>query len=177
MVMYDPASRGIEMVPAQSLVGLPGEIGVDRESVHLCNIYSLEEELYDVLQKLEADYNKIIPEVIEYDAKFCDDAEIIIISHGVVSRAAWDAVKMLRDQGVRAGYFRPITLRPFPQEALKKAAASARKILVVESAVNQLQRLVKENLYGLTLGIESLAKPGVGIDADEIVARYKEIQG
>lgn len=177
MVMYDPASRGIEMVPAQSLVGLPGEIGVDRESVHLCNIYSLEEELYDVLQKLEADYQKIIPEIVEYEQKFCDDAEIIIVSHGVVSRAAWDAVKMLRDQGVRAGYFRPITLRPFPQEALRKAAASARKILVVESAVNQLQRLVKENLYGLTLGIESLAKPGVGIDADEIVARYKEIQG
>lgn len=176
MVMYDPASRGIEMVPAKPLVGLPGEIGKDRECVHLCNIYSMEEELYDVLQVIEADYQKMIPEVVEYDEQFCEDAEILVVSHGVVSRAALDAVKILRQEGLAAGYFRPITLRPFPQEAIKKVAARCKKVLVVESAINQLQRLVKENLFGITLELEALAKPAVGIIADEIVDKYKKIR-
>ena len=176
MVMYDPAARGIELVPANPIIGLSGEIGVDRECVHLCNIYSLEEELYEVLQKMEADYQKMTPEVVEYDARFCEDAEIIVVSHGVVSRAGQDAVKILRAQGFPAGYFRPITLRPFPQEALRKAVKNCKKVLVVESALNQLQRLVKENLYDVALEVDALAKPAVGIIADEIVARYKEFR-
>jgi 2-oxoglutarate ferredoxin oxidoreductase subunit alpha len=175
MVMYDPLARGIEMVPAQRFVGLPGEIGVDREAVHLCNIYSMEEELYEFLQKVESDYKKMSPEVVEYEEKFCEDAEILVVTHGVVSRAGIDAVKCLRDQGIKAGHFRPITLRPFPEEAIRKVAARCKKVLVVESAINQLQKLVKENLFGLSLEIHSLSKPAMGIIADEIFARYKEI--
>lgn len=175
MVMYDPAARGIEMVPAQKFVGLPGEIGVDREAVNLCNIYSMEEELYEVLKVIEADYQKMAPEVVEYDAKYCEDAEILVVSHGVVSRAGLDAVECLRARGIPAGYFRPITLRPFPVDAIRQAAGRCQKVLVVESAINQLQKAVKEHLFGLPIEVHSLAKPAVGIIADEIFAKYQKI--
>ena len=102
---------------------------------------------------------------MEYESKYCEGAEIIIVSHGVVSRAADDAVKILRNQGIKAGYFRPITLRPFPQQQLRQciAQSNAKQLLIAESAYGQLERLIKQEIYGETIKIDNLFMPGVGI--------------
>ncbi len=175
--MYDPQDKGIEMLEPYPLIGIPGKIGENREPQHLCNIYSLEEELYDVIMKVSAEYEAISPEIVEFEAKNCEDAEIIIISHGVVSRAADDAVKILRAQGIKAGYFRPITLRPFPQQQLREAIAQsgAKKLLIAESAYGQLDRLTKQEIYGETVKIENLFMPGVGIIDYDIIQKVKSI--
>ncbi len=177
MEMYDPEDRGIKMVDTYPLVGLPGQIGVNREPQHLCNIYSLEEELYEVVLKHAAEYEAIIPEVVEYEEKACDDADIIVVTHGIVSRAADDAVKALRAQGIKAGYFRPITLRPFPQKQLREAIAKsgAKKLLVAESAYGQFERLLKQELYGETAKLETLFMPGVGIIDYDIISKVKAV--
>mgnify|MGYP001009850095 FL=1 len=144
--MYDPETRGIKMIDTYPLIGLDGSITTaEREPQHLCNIYSLEEELYDVVLKNSAEYKSISPEIVEYEERQCEDAEIIILSHGVVSRAADDAVKALRAQGIKAGYFRPITLRPYPEKQLRAAIAKsgAKKLLIAESASGQLYRLTR----------------------------------
>jgi len=173
--MYDPEDRGIEIIKPYSLVGLEGHIGEGREPQHLCNIYSLEEELYEVVLKFAAEYNAMAPEIVEYEEKECENADIIVVSHGVVSRAADDAVKILRSQGIKAGYFRPITLRPFPQKQLREviAKSGAKKILIAESSYGQLERLTKQEIYGETVTIESLLKPGVGIVDYDIVNKVK----
>lgn len=175
--MYDPEDKGIEMIKPYPLIGKEGIIGKDREPQHLCNIYSLEEELYDVVMKLSADYESIASELVEYDAKYCEDADIIVVSHGVVSRSADDAVKALRVQGIKAGYFRPITLRPYPQQQLRDAIAQsgAKKLLIVESAYGQLERLTRQEIYGETVKIEHLYKPGVGIIDYDIISLVKSI--
>ncbi len=175
--IYDPADKGIQMEPGQAMVGLPGKIGEDRGPAHLCNIYSMEEELYDVVLELDAAYQKVIPELVEFEEKLCDDAELIILSHGVVSRAADDAVRQLRDQGIRAGYFRPITLRPFPAQALREVLqkSQAGKILVAESSLGQLMRLVRQEIYGETAEISGLLMPGVGIIDRDIIAMAKSL--
>ena len=175
--IYDPADKGIQMEPGQAMVGLPGKIGEDRGPAHLCNIYSMEEELYDVVLELDSAYQKVIPELVEFEEKLCDDAEIIILSHGVVSRAADDAVRQLRDQGIRAGYFRPITLRPFPAQALREVLqkSQAGKILVAESSLGQLMRLVRQEIYGETAEISGLLMPGVGIIDRDIIAMAKSL--
>ncbi|MGR6837239.1 ferredoxin oxidoreductase [Syntrophomonas erecta] len=175
--MYDPEERGIKMVETNPLLGVEGHIGENREPQHLCNIYSLEEELYDVVLKHAAEYEKISPELIEYEERECEDADIIIVSHGVVSRAADDAVKALRAQGIKAGYFRPITLRPFPQAQLREVIAKSgtKKLLVAESAYGQLYRLMKQEIYGETVPIETLFKPGVGIIDYDIINKVKSV--
>ncbi|MCL2336273.1 MAG: ferredoxin oxidoreductase [Firmicutes bacterium] len=177
VVFYDPAERGIKMVPTEAYVGRPGMPGVDRPPMHMRNTYNMEEELYEVLQEYLADYAKAAPEIEEHEAFDTADADLVVISHGVVSRACKMAVQELRQQGYKVGYFRPITLRPMPEKALREVAATAKQFLVVESAQGQLARLLKEAMYGGTAEMLTLFKPGVGVTSEEVVARVKEIKG
>ncbi|MGE5453756.1 MAG: hypothetical protein ACM3O9_01020 [Methylocystaceae bacterium] len=174
--MYDPAERGIKLVKPEPFLGKPGKIGVDRECVHLCNIYSMEEELYEVVQKFQAEFDRIAPEIMESDSYACEDADVIVVSHGVICRVADDAVKALQAEGLKVGYFRPITLQPFPTPHLLEAISKgAKKLLVVESAQGQLLKIIREAIYGQTIPIESLLKPGMGIMDNEIIDKVRSI--
>jgi 2-oxoisovalerate ferredoxin oxidoreductase alpha subunit len=64
------------------------------------------------------------------------DADIILTGYGTSARIARSAVDVLREKGIKAGLFRPITLSPFPTEALN-ACATGKKILVVEMSNGQ----------------------------------------
>lgn len=65
-----------------------------------------------------------------------EDAEVLLTGYGSCARIARSAVDALRAKGVKAGLFRPITLFPFPEEELQKAA-KGKKILVVELSNGQ----------------------------------------
>ncbi|MTI93872.1 MAG: ferredoxin oxidoreductase [Firmicutes bacterium] len=174
LTIYDPAEKGIEMVKPEPFVGRPGMPGVDRPTQYLRNTYNTEVELYDAVMDIAKDYEAAMEDLMEWENFMTDDAETLIVAHGVVSRAAQGALPELRDAGIKVGHFRPITLRPFANEELRKAAKNAKKILVVESAYGQFLKLVKEALYGMDLPIETILRPGVGITSEEIVARIKE---
>lgn len=173
LTIYDPESRNIELVYPEPYVGLEGLAGVDRAPQHLRNTYNMEDELYDIICDLVDSYYKIAPEVVEYSENKTDDAEILLIAHGIVSRAMEGAVKMLREEGVKAGSFRPITLRPFPGDQLRRCADKAQKLLIIESAQGQLKKLVTDAIYGCTTPIETLFKPGESITVEEIVSVSK----
>jgi 2-oxoglutarate ferredoxin oxidoreductase subunit alpha len=175
LTIYDPEIRGIDLVPAAPLVGAPGTPGVDREPNHLRNTYNTEEELFQVIREMATEYDRIAPDIIEYDAQDCADAEIVLLSHGVVSRACLTAAHRLRELGIKAGYFRPITLRPFPEDQLRQVAAKTRRLMVVESAEGQLAKLVMQSIYGLTTPIEKYYRPGLGITAEEVVSQVENL--
>ncbi|MGI6551716.1 MAG: ferredoxin oxidoreductase [Clostridia bacterium] len=175
LTIYDPELRGIQMVPTEPYMGKPGVPGVDREPAHLRNTYNMEDELYEVVLDLKKAYEAAAPEIVEHQEFLTEDAEILVIAHGIVSRAVQGAVKILREQGVKAGHFRPITLRPFPGEELKRVASKAKKILIAESAVGQLSRMVKEQLYGLSVPVEDYFRPGQGITVEEVVEKVKTL--
>jgi len=69
----------------------------------------------------------------------CEDAEVLIVAIGISARAARRAVDVCRAEGLRVGLFRPITLWPFPDGALREAAANARAVLVPEMNNGQLR--------------------------------------
>lgn len=69
----------------------------------------------------------------------CADADILVVAIGISARAARRAVAQARARGVAAGLFRPITLWPFPEDALRTAATHARAVLVPEMNAGQLR--------------------------------------
>lgn len=173
LTIYDPAARGMKLVPAETALG-GNKAG--KQFKHLRNTYNTEEELYEVISKHVADYDQMAKKISEFDAVGCDDADIVIVAHGIVSRAAITAYNQLRAQGKKVGYFRPITVRPFPGAQLRAIADKARKLLVAESAQGQLLKLVQTGIYGSTVTIETLLRPGVGITSEEIVEAVEQIK-
>jgi 2-oxoglutarate ferredoxin oxidoreductase subunit alpha len=77
-------------------------------------------------------------EIDKYESLEVKDAQYLIVAIGISARAAARAVSDLRDAGIKAGLFRPITLWPFPEEAFAKASAKAKAILVPEMNAGQL---------------------------------------
>ncbi|MEG6584216.1 ferredoxin oxidoreductase [Dendrosporobacter sp. 1207_IL3150] len=170
LTIYDPEEKGIQLVKPRPIVADTAD--PNRKVKHLRNCLNTEDELYEILKGHQADYDSLAPKVVEWDAQGCEDAETIILSHGVVSRAALGAYKKLRDEGKKIGYFRPITIRPFPDQQLKEAIKGAKRLLVAESAYGQLLKMVQHNIYGSTIEIVPMLRPGVGITSEEI---YDEV--
>jgi pyruvate/2-oxoacid:ferredoxin oxidoreductase alpha subunit len=77
-----------------------------------------------------------------------EDAEVLLVGFGIVSRVLRSAVETLRRDGLKAGLFRPITLWPFPSEALREAAAKVQKVIVVELSNGQMVEDVRLALDG-----------------------------
>lgn len=170
LYIYDPVEKGIPLADATPFLGKEGMPGVDREPTHLRNTYNTEEELLEVIGGIVKEYERITPELIEYEAKDTEDAEIVVIAHGIVSRAARAAAQTLRNEGLKVGYFRPLTLRPFPAAELRKVAQKAQTLVIAESAQGQLLKLVQEAIYGEAVPLETYFKPGQGITGEELEA-------
>lgn len=73
------------------------------------------------------------------DLFFCDDAEIIIVASNTPARMVKGAIQILRERGLKAGLFRPITLWPFPIDSLKPILKNAKRLMVVEASNGQLE--------------------------------------
>jgi len=177
LTIYDPDERNIEFIPPEPFLGKEGAAGIDRDPAHLRNTYNMEDELYQVIRELVDAYNEVAPEIVEYREQETEDAEILIVAHGIVSRAAEGAVVRLRQEGLRIGSFRPVTLRPFPAEQLRRCADRVKRLLVVESAEGQLKKLVADAIYGCTTPIDTLFRPGESITVEEIVSAAKGLIG
>ncbi len=95
-------------------------------------------------------YEALKKDVTRYDEFMADDAEILIVAIGSPSRVAQSAVRMLRSEGVKVGLFRPITVWPFPYDALREYAKSKRvkAFLVAEMNWGQMVEDVKLSVLG-----------------------------
>ncbi len=105
----------------------------------------------------------------------CEDAEIVLVAIGIGARAAEQAMRDLRAEGIRAGLFRPRTLWPFPGAALKQATKGARAVLVGEMNEGQMVLEVERLLAG-DLAVHFLGKnDGEAITPGEIAAKTREV--
>jgi len=110
-------------------------------------------------------------EIISYEKFMLDDAEIAIISTGIVSRSAIRAVKILRERGVKAGLLKLNTIWPFDFEMIEELAEQVKRIYVPEMNLGQLYHLVKEGANGKA-EVELIAKIGGEVHTPmEIVER------
>jgi pyruvate/2-oxoacid:ferredoxin oxidoreductase alpha subunit len=113
----------------------------------ISSIYLEPDELEDHERKLEAKYMRAHVEA-RHELYQTEDAEVLLVGFGIVSRVLRSAVETLRQEGLKAGLFRPITLWPFPSEALREAAAKVQKVIVVELSNGQMVEDVRLALDG-----------------------------
>ena len=73
-----------------------------------------------------------------YEEFMAEDAEIMVVAFGVAARVARNAIVAAREKGIKAGLIRPITLWPFPKQALKAAAKYAKAFVSVELSMGQM---------------------------------------
>ena len=69
---------------------------------------------------------------VRYKEYFMDDADYVVIGFGTAGRVASSAVRAAREEGIKVGLLRPITLAPFPSKRLEEIAKTAKRLLVVE---------------------------------------------
>lgn len=83
-------------------------------------------------RRISAKFDAIAAEEARHEAFMADDAEFLVVSFGTTSPFVDYVVEELRAEGVKIGAFRPITLWPFPEEALRQASAGCAKVFVYE---------------------------------------------
>lgn len=104
-----------------------------------------------VVAKLERMHRKVdrhVDEIVTVERFLLDDADVAVVAFGIAAAAARDAVLLARDQGIRAGLLRLVTLWPFPDAALAEVAGSARVLLVAELNLGQIVREVARAAAG-----------------------------
>lgn len=89
-------------------------------------------------------------DLIDYECYECEDAEFIFLAFGSTSRSAIAGVKQLREEGYKVGLFRPITLWPAPQEAIRELANRVKGICVAEMNMGQYVLEVERLVCGKT---------------------------
>jgi len=102
------------------------------------SIYLEPEEMENHNIKLQKKYAEIEKNEIRFEEYMTDDAEIIVSGYGIVSRILRSAIDVVRENGIKAGLIRPITLFPFPIEEFAKFASRVDNILVCELSNGQM---------------------------------------
>ena len=98
--------------------------------------------------KLTAKYQAIKEQEVRCEVRDLDDADVIVVAFGLVSRLALGGVEMAREQGIKVGMIRPITLWPFPFATINGAALPGREFLVVEGNMGQMLEDVDHAVRG-----------------------------
>jgi len=114
----------------------------------ITSIYLEPDELEAHVRKLEAKYRRAEQEEVRSEHYQTADAEIVLIGYGIVARVLKAVVEEGRAHGLSLGLLRPITLYPFPTEAIRQLAAHAHAFVVVEMSNGQLLEDVRLAVEG-----------------------------
>ncbi|MFA5584949.1 MAG: 3-methyl-2-oxobutanoate dehydrogenase subunit VorB [Saccharofermentanales bacterium] len=102
-------------------------------------------------QRLEAKYQQIREHVIRYDVEGLEEADLLFVAYGTPSRLARAAARLLSEEGIKAGVFRPISVWPYPYDALHQAASrdSVKAVVTVEMSTGQMVDDVRIGVNGI----------------------------
>jgi 2-oxoglutarate ferredoxin oxidoreductase subunit alpha len=110
------------------------------------NIDPHDEEVTNI--RLLRRWMEIEAKEVRYKEYYMDDAEIVVIGFGTAGRVASSAVRAAREEGLKVGLFRPITLAPFPKKEIAAIAERVKRILVVEMNTGMMLDDVKLAVQG-----------------------------
>ncbi|MFZ5641136.1 MAG: 3-methyl-2-oxobutanoate dehydrogenase subunit VorB [Bacillota bacterium] len=114
----------------------------------ITSLHIVPENLEKHCRHLAAKYSEITANEQAYEEYFADDAEYVLAAYGTTARICKAVVDRAREQGIKAGLIRPITLWPFPSVPYNKAADRAKAFLTVELSSGQMVEDVRLAVNG-----------------------------
>ena len=109
-----------------------------REPHFRCSLHLPPPELAEHNKELQKCYREIERREQRGEAYQTNDASVVFVGYGACARLCREATDTLRDEGLKAGLFRPITLWPFPEKKLQASLKKAKQIVVVELSAGQM---------------------------------------
>lgn len=114
-------------------------------------IYSLRMQpdvLEQHVEQMFEKYARAEKELVRYSAKNLDDAEVVFVAFGTMSRLCAEAIELLEERGVKAGMIRPISLWPFPDKAFDEIGPKTKLVVSAELSMGQMIVDVKAAAQG-----------------------------
>ena len=122
---------------------------------------------------LQAKYEEIRNNEVRYETQQCEDADYVIVSFGSAARIGEKAMELAREEGLKVGLFRPITLWPFPTKQIEELAKNKKGILVSEFNAGQMVEDVRLAVNG-AIPVEHFGRlGGIVPSPEEIVDALK----
>ncbi len=124
---------------------------------------------------MQAKYQEIKDHEVRYEMLECEDADYVIVAFGSAARIAEKAIEIAREEGIKVGLFRPITLWPFPEKQLADLAKKVKGMLVTEINAGQMIEDVKLAVNG-AVPVEHFGRlGGIVPEPQEIVENLKKM--
>ncbi len=124
--------------------------------------------------ELERKYNRVKQELPMWECIDTEDADLVIVAFGTSARISSSAARIARTEGLRVGVMRPITLFPFPEDALRELASKVSRFLVVEMNLGQMLHDVRA-IVGHDIPVSFHGRPGGGVPTtSEVLGKIKE---
>ncbi len=147
----------------------------NREQNIIRSLWLQEGVLEQLNYKLQAKYQQVQKNEVICEQYAVEDAEIVVVAYGIAARIVRGAVAKARQEGIKAGWIRPVTLWPFPAEQISKAADEFRMFLVVEMSCGQMVDDVKLAVTGKA-PVLFYGRPGGGVPTvDEILDKMRQL--
>lgn len=139
------------------------------------SLYLTAEDLEDLNIERYERYAKIEAEEQRAETFLTEDADIVLVAFGATSRICRSAVRAARDEGIKAGLIRPITLWPFPSDAILQTLDTAKAYLSVEMSMGQMVDDVRLVVNG-THPVEFYGRTGGVIPTpDEVLSKVRQM--
>lgn len=151
-------------------------IGLGRRSPNILTSLELQPDVMEERNlHLQKKYHTICQKEVRYDTFLMDDAEYAVVAFGSAARISQKAIELARAEGIKVGLFRPITLWPFPTEAIKELGTHVKGILVAEINAGQMVCDVMLAVNGKVPVGHFGRLGGIVPDPDEIVGALKKL--
>ena len=125
--------------------------------------------------KLDKKYREIMANEVLWEEYCTEDADLIVVAYGVVSRIVYSSIDQAREEGMKVGLLRPITLWPFPTQVITKLADKVRGFLAVELSTGQMVEDVQLAVAGKT-PVHFYGRCGGNVPGcEELLQEYRRI--
>jgi 2-oxoglutarate/2-oxoacid ferredoxin oxidoreductase subunit alpha len=134
-------------------------------------------EAGEMMERLRKKISYNIRDLVQIESHEMDDAKIAIFAAGITARAAKAAIAMARYEGIKVGLLRPLTIWPFPDDAVRKMLRAVDTVIVPElnqgQLIHEIRRLTKDKSDSDVLTIQRVN--GQLITPNDILRKIKEV--